>query len=57
MKYITLVRSDFKNSQDYPNESFFEGILLNLGFAQEQSESIDEIELTVLEVSPSPDES
>ena len=58
MKEINLDRSDFRKSQDYPNDSLFDDIVLEaLGFKKEEREKIDQITLTIFKSNPSPDES
>ena len=43
MKELTLIRSDFKYSQDYPNESFFDWALSQLGIPKEKRGDIGEV--------------
>lgn len=43
MKDLTIHRSDFRKSQDYPNESLFETILTQLGIPEEDWDDIDEV--------------
>ena len=47
MKTVTLLRSDFRNSQDYPNESLFECVLSQLGIPEKNMEDIDAIDLKI----------
>ena len=47
---LTIYRSDFRNSQDFPNESLFEGILTDLKIPEEKWDSIDEI--TIKDILP-----
>ena len=43
MKELTLTRSDFKRSQDYPHESFFNWVLMQLGIDEDKHADIDEV--------------
>lgn len=50
-RLLTIYRNDFKNSQDYPNESFFESVILSqLGFDEKDMESINEVTVKVEEI-------
>lgn len=46
MKDLTIYRSDFRNSQDHPHESFFEGILSQLGIDEKKWDKIEEVTIT-----------
>jgi len=44
---VSICRSDFRKSQDYPNESLFECVLIDLGIPEEKRDEIDRVELDV----------
>ncbi len=49
MKNLTIYRGDFRKSQDYPNESLFEGILADLKIPGEKWDSIDEVTISMID--------
>lgn len=46
---LTIYRGDFRNSQDSPNESLFEGILTDLKIPEEKWDSINEVTISMID--------
>ena len=46
---VSISRSDFRKSQDYPHESLFECVLIDLRIPKEQWDDIDIVELDVVD--------
>lgn len=51
MKSLTLYRRDFKDSQDYPHDSFFDYVLKQLGIDENDIDDIDEVTIKNIDTS------